>query len=312
MKKLTTKQFIEKAKSVQGNKYNYSKVNYVNAKTKVCIICPEHGEFWQTPDKHQQGRGCPKCADEYKGNLFRSNIQEFIQKAKLIHGNKYNYSQVNYIKATEKVEIICSVHGSFWQTPNSHLNGYGCIKCARDKMHNERVKSNNDFVSDANKIHNYKYDYSKIKYFNAHTKVTITCPIHGDFEQTPHDHLSGRSGCPICASSKGEQEIEQYLIDNKINYITQFPINIDKTINKTGIAKIDFYLPEYNCCIEYNGIQHYKYIPYFHSGGKIDFEKQKLRDEFVRNYCINNNIKLIEIKYTDNILNVLTSYYNKN
>lgn len=306
MKKLTTKDWTKKVKEIHGNKYSYSKVQYINAKTKVIIICPIHGDFEQTPDHHQRGRGCPKCALEYKSKLFRSNTQEFITKAQKIHGDKYDYSQVDYIKASEKVKIICPKHGVFLQTPNEHLSGYGCIKCAHDKLHTERVKDISVFVEQANKVHNQKYSYSKVQYLNAHTKVCIVCPEHGEFWQTPHDHLNGKCGCPSCNLSKGEREVAKYLKERGIEFISQYEIPIDSRINSSGKAYIDFYLPRYNTFIEFNGVQHYIPIEYF--GGKLKYENYQIpRDNYIENYCQNNHISLIKISYTDDVNNVLQS-----
>lgn len=310
MKKLTTKEWIDKVQTIHDGKYNYDKVKYINAKTKVIITCPIHGDFEQTPDKHQQGRGCPKCAIKYKANFLKSNTQEFIQKAIKIHGSRYDYSKVNYVKASEKVEIICPIHGSFYQRPNDHLSGYGCIKCANDKMHYERVKNIDTFIEESNIIHNNKYDYSKINYYNAHTKVCIICPKHGEFWQTPASHLKG-SGCPICKESKGEQKVRKYLNLHNINYIDQYEINIDKNINFSGKAYLDFYLPDYNIAIEYNGIQHYIPIKYF--GGELKFNEYQIpRDDFIKNYCEKHNIKLIILKYTDDIENILSTIISRN
>ena len=105
--KLTTEEFINKAKDVHGDKYDYSKVEYINRRTEVCIICPECGEFQQTPHSHLAGNGCPKC----KGWVF--NTEDFIDKAKKVHSDKYDYSEVVYTKSCEKVKIICSTHGEF-------------------------------------------------------------------------------------------------------------------------------------------------------------------------------------------------------
>ena len=121
MRKLTTQEFIEKAKKVHGNKYNYSKVEYIKSELKVCIICPEHEEFWQIANAHLQGQGCPEC----NGRNKPITKEYFVQQAVKIHGNRYDYSKVNYVKASEKVEIICPIHGSFYQRPNDHLSGYG-------------------------------------------------------------------------------------------------------------------------------------------------------------------------------------------
>ena len=186
-KKLTKEEFIKRAKEVHGDKYDYSKVNYVNSSTKVTIICPKHGEFEQTPNLHLKSQGCPNCSGNKK-----MTIEEFIKRAKKVHGDKYDYSKVKYVNAMTKVTIICPIHGEFEQTPAKHLSGSGCIRCVKKKQ-----LTTEEFIEKAREVHGDKYDYSKVNYVNTYTKVTIICPIHGDFEQTPNAHLAGQ-GCPIC------------------------------------------------------------------------------------------------------------------
>ena len=185
--------FIEKARKIHGQKYDYSKVDYKGTDTKVCIICPEHGEFWQIPNSHLQGQGCPKCGVEKCANSLRLTTEEFIRRAKEVHGDKYDYSKVEYINNSTKVCIICPEHGEFWQTPIGHLSSKGCAKCARNIQ-----LTTEDFIKKANERHNNKYDYSKVEYVNTHTKVCIICPEHGEFWQTPANHLKG-FGCNVCA-----------------------------------------------------------------------------------------------------------------
>ena len=134
MSKKTTEEFIHEARKKHGNKYDYSKVVYLNNHTKICIICPKHGEFWQLPLNHLSGRGCPKCAHEGNGERCRSSKKEFIKKAREKHGDKYDYSKVEYVNCETKVCIICPQHGEFWQSPNSHLIGHGCPKCKRNQL----------------------------------------------------------------------------------------------------------------------------------------------------------------------------------
>ena len=140
-KRFTKDEFCKKARSVHGEKYDYSKVDYVNSKTKVCIICPKHGSFWQTPSDHFSGCGCPKCANEHRNDWRRLDTALFIKKAKKIHGEKYDYSKVDYKKSSEKVCIVCPKHGEFWQTPNKHLLGRGCSLCFRERL-NAFVRTN--------------------------------------------------------------------------------------------------------------------------------------------------------------------------
>ena len=369
--KLTTQEFIEKAQKVHGDKYDYSKVVYNGAHDKVCIICPEHGEFWMKPNNHLSGQNCPKCALIKNGLNQRKSTEQFINLAKEIHKNKYDYSLVNYIKSTIPVTIICPKHGKFEQSPNSHLQGCGCPKCAYEKIALKNTKStelfikqaslvhNNfynynktiynkaqekiiitcpihgdfeqvayahlqgqgcpkcanknvtteEFIEKAKKIHSDKYSYDKVNYINNITKVIITCPVHGDFEQTPNQHLNGR-GCPKCVQSKGESIIEGYLKLNNINYIYQYNIPINTDINSTGKCAIDFYLPDYDLYIEFNGMQHY--MPIEHFGGELKFQWQQKRDNYVIEYCKD---KLLEIKFTESknkIYNLINEFIKRN
>lgn len=186
--KLNTSIFISKAINIHGDVYDYSQVEYVNMKTKVKIICSEHGVFEQTPDKHLHGRcGCPICAGNQK-----SNSSDFIKKSLAVHGDVYDYSLVEYINNRTSVNIICSVHGVFQQLPFNHLTGKGCPKCA-----NNVLLSNDEFVDKANRIHNYFYDYSDVEYNGNRSEVSIKCPLHGLFQQVAYVHLNG-SGCPLC------------------------------------------------------------------------------------------------------------------
>lgn len=186
MKKLTTTDFITRLKSVHGDKYDYSKVKYVNSNTKVTLICPKHGEFETKPSHLLDGHGCPHCVNRYV------TTEKFIEKAKMVHGEKYDYSKVNYTNNSTKVCIICPKHGEFWQSPYLHLKGSGCPRC------NGGVKMDlREFVEKSNKIHDNFYDYSKVEYINAKTRVCVTCPKHGEFLITPEQHLRGH-GCKEC------------------------------------------------------------------------------------------------------------------
>ena len=214
--------FIEKAKSIHSNKYDYSKVEYTNCDTKVCIICPEHGEFWQTPYVHNNLKcGCPKCGHVKTNNAKKLNKQQFIEKAREVHGNKYDYSKVEYINSQTKVCIICPEHGEFLQTPSAHLNGQGCSKCFSNKKRILYSFNKQQFIEKAKSIHGNKYNYSKINYINANTKVCIICPEHGEFWQTPYVHNNLKCGCPKCGrinASLGEtMKVEDFI--NKVREV---------------------------------------------------------------------------------------------
>ena len=187
--------FISYAQRLHNNFYDYELVDYVNNYTKVKIICPIHGVFEQTPNSHLSGHGCSvcgliKCANIQKDN--RSNTDEFIQKAETVHGKIYNYSETKYSGAHTKIQIICPEHGGFEQRPHAHLNGQGCPTCKGGiRLTTEK------FIEKATKVHNNKFDYSLVEYTNSRIRIKIICPIHGVFEQVPHDHITGR-GCALC------------------------------------------------------------------------------------------------------------------
>ena len=190
-----TENFIVRAKTVHGEKYDYSKVEYIRAVERVIIICKEHGEFPQTPDCHMSGRGCHKCAGTNK-----KTTEEFIIRAKTVHGEKYDYSKVEYVTAHVKIKIICKEHGEFTQTANSHIKGNGCRDCGLIKIANSRRSNVNDFILKARKIHGDKYNYSESIYKNTDTPLIITCPKHSNFLQTPYKHLLGQ-GCSKCSGN---------------------------------------------------------------------------------------------------------------
>jgi hypothetical protein len=297
-RQLTTEKFIIKAKEVHNNKYDYSLVNYQNNQTKIIINCPIHGIFEQKPSKHLSGQTCKKCATSTVNLLKKKTNLKFIEESVLIHDNKYDYSISNYQNAITPINIICPIHGEFKQIPSTHLKGKGCPKCAG------KNKTTSEYIKEVNLTHNSMYDYSLVKYENSLTKINIICPIHGIFEQTPNAHLSGH-GCSICKESKGEKEITKFLIENKIKFIKQHTFDDCKNIKK---LPFDFYLPEYNICVEFNGEQHYKPIKHF--GGLPRFKKQLITDKIKNDYCINNNLKLLIISYNENVFKSLNLFFN--
>lgn len=183
--------FIKKAKDIHGDKYDYSNVNYEDYNKRVCIICPKHGEFYQTPHNHLSGHGCSKCANERLSVLQRRSIEDFVRRAREIHGDKYDYSKVEYVNAHTKVCLTCPKHGVFYIRPYNFLNKKGCYMCGREQCSKKLSLSTLDFVSRAREVHGDKYDYSKVEYTNNHTKVCIIHSEYGEFWQTPSTHLKG-------------------------------------------------------------------------------------------------------------------------
>lgn len=219
---VSTERFIEKAREVHGDKYDYSKVKYVNPSTPVTIICPEHGEFQQKPSLHLCGNGCKECS----GNV-RMTTERFIRKAQELYGDKYDYSKSRVVGNNKvKVCVFCRTHGEFWVSPNAHLRGIECPKC-----YGTPKKTTEQFIEEARKVHGDKYDYSKADYQGGRVKVCIICPVHGEFWQNPYTHIKGGQ-CPECS---GTQRITEEVFlrrapiihENKYDYSKVYFSNVN-------------------------------------------------------------------------------------
>jgi Zn finger protein HypA/HybF involved in hydrogenase expression len=220
--------------------------------------------------------------------------EEFIDQCRKKHGDEYDYSLVEYTNTTNKIKIICKTHGIFEQVADHHKRGRKCPNCGGF------VKNTDTFISDSIKVHGLKYNYSLVNYINNRIPVIIICEKHGEFEQIPKHHLTG-SGCPICNKSKGEVVIINLLKELNIKYKRQK--TFDGCKDKKEL-QFDFYLYKYNMCVEYDGIQHFKVIERF--GGVEGFERRLFLDNIKTQYCLDNNIALIRIRYDENILDKLS------
>lgn len=234
----TTKWFIKQAKKIHNNKYNYSLTVYKNTITKITIICPNHGEFKQTPNGHLQGRGCPKC-----GGSKLLTTEECIKQFKQVHGNKYDYSLVKYKNAKSKINVICLLHGTWLIKPTNHLSGYGCPDCGGSKPLDKKT-----FVFRAKKIHGTKYNYKLVKYINLHSKVTILCKLHGVFKQRPMAHVNLAQGCPKCNYTISKPEAEWL---DSLNIPKNYRNKTIKVNNKR--FNVDGFDPKTNTVYEFNG-----------------------------------------------------------
>jgi hypothetical protein len=275
--KHTAEYFITKAREVHGSKYDYSKVEYDGLKPTVCIICPEHGEFWQSPAVHLKGHGCTECSGT---KLITKEI--FIQRSTEIHEGKYDYSKVKFASVREKVCIICPEHGQFIQLARYHMYGGNCPKCVGNLP-----LSNEEFIEKAKAVHKDRYDYSKVEYKNTAEKVCIICPEHGEFFQTPNNHLFG-AGCPTCPQSNLEGEVRQFLINNDINFEQEKGFDW-LTFNRR--MYLDFFLPDYGIAIECQGGQHF--FPSELFGGEQGFHLTVERDEVKKDLCTQHGIKIL-------------------
>lgn len=213
--------------------------------------------------------------------------EEFIYKAREVHGDKYDYSLVNYINNHTTVRIVCPIHGEFEQKPVYHINcKSGCPKCSN--YNKVKRKTKEQFIKDAQQIHGDRYDYSQVKYINNKTKVKIFCREHGIFKQTPHAHIQLQQGCPFCLESKLEREMREILIYEGIDFEQQ------KTFDWLKLKKqlhLDFYLPKKNIAIECQGEQHFIEKDYF--GGKTTLDKIIERDKEKEILCNKYGIKLL-------------------
>jgi very-short-patch-repair endonuclease len=284
--------FIEKSNKRHNFKYNYSKVKYVNSTTKVEIICSEHGSFFVRPDAHVRKVGCPSCNGGIKYTKY-----DFIKKAKQKHNNYYNYEKVDYINSSKKVIINCPKHGDFYMAPANHLIGQKCPSCSGVKQ-----KTTKDFIIESIIIHNNKYSYEMTNYKNNRNKVIIECPEHGFFEQNPKDHLKGH-GCPKCSNhSKGEEKIEKILNNLGIYFIREYKFDDCLSINKNKLP-FDFYLPDFNTIIEFDGRQHFEPVSVF--GGEEYYNILKENDKIRNEWCLMKKINLIRVSYLDDFKSLI-------
>jgi hypothetical protein len=226
--------------------------------------------------------------------MWKLTTNDFIEKAINIHGNKYDYSMSIYNGSMTSIDIICKEHGKFQQTPNRHLCGRGCPKCGKIKQSNSRRNTTESFINQAINIHGNKYDYSIVEYFDSRVNVKIICPKHGIFYQKPNNHLKG-FGCSQCnIKSFGELLIKKWLSKNDIKYEIQKSFSDCKNVIH---LRYDFYLPNMNLLIEYDGEPHFKVIDYL--GGKEGLTYRQKNDMIKTEYAERNNIKLLRISYKE-------------
>jgi hypothetical protein len=229
-KRLTTRKIVKRSRQVHGDdKYDYSEVEYISVHTKIKIFCKKHEKyFWQRPHVHMYGSGCPDCGMESSVEKRRSSRDEFEEKSRIVHGDKYDYSEVEYVNVDTKVKIYCKKHEKhFEQTPYDHTSGRGCPDCGMESRVEKRRSSRDEFEEKSKIVHGDKYDYSEVEYVNNHTKVKIYCKKHGKyFEQAPSHHLNGR-GCHDCGRNSVSKSGTEWLNSLEIGDLEmEFPITI--------------------------------------------------------------------------------------
>lgn len=296
-KRLTKEEFVEKAKRIHGNKYDYEAIEYIDIKTEVLIYCKTCQEYFkQKPRSHLAGNGCANC------NGRKYTTKKFISLLEKVFENKYIYFGDNF-KSNTKIKVLCKIHNIFFFKRIDHLlEGSGCPICLKEKI----TKTSEEFIKQANSIHNNKYDYSQIEYINNRKKIKIFCKEHNEyFWQLPSNHLKGKVGCKYCIpKSKGENIIKDWLIMKGIKFEFQKRF---KNCKDKQLLSFDFYLPEYNLCIEFQGSQHFNPAMQITRAkskekGLAWFKLQQYHDKIKKEYCKQNGIKFLEITYKEDIV----------
>lgn len=290
-------QYIQEHLSNDFEFISYKDPQHIEVKCKKC------GNIRITSTGNLLKYGCKVCSNNKANKLKTMTLQEFIDKAKNIHENQYDYSKVNYINYHTKVCIICPIHGEFWITPAKHLSGQKCPKCRG------KYTTKEDFIKQAQEIHGTFYSYDKVEYINKVTPVTLVCPIHGEFNIKPVDHINSKCGCHKCKESSGEKLVNSILESLNISFTRE--VSILNPYNPNHNFRVDFYIDYKNSkyIIEYNGPQHYKAFKLM--GGELGYQIRKSRDENLRQYCKDNNINLLEIKYNDkNVQELIQQFLN--
>lgn len=294
--KCNLEKVVNKANEIHNHKYDYSLIDkYKNNRIKYPIVCHEkdkngveHGVFYQDFDHHiNRKHGCPHCS----GNAKRT-LESFINDARSVHGDKYDYSRSEYNGIHTPLTIICPIHGEFLQAPNDHLRGQGCPGCKGQKIWDSRGRLTvSDVKEQFKNVYGDLYDYSLFtEYTNNRTKIPVLCKKHGIFYVTPNNHLRGR-GCPHCAQSKLEKEVFDWLTENNIDFIAQY--RYDESNSKNSL---DFYLIKENTAIECQGRQHFKPVDFAGRGeewAKKEFIKNIQRDIYKNQLCKGKGIRLL-------------------
>ena len=301
----TNEQFILEAENIHKDEnelpiYDYSMVEYKSCHKKIIIICKVHGQFEQAPSAHISGSGCNDCGMINRATKQTFTKEEFIQKAKEKHGDKFDYSQVNYINSQTKITLKCNICDCiFEQLPNSHLQGYGCDKCAHMINHENQKLTKEEITIRGKETHGDKFDYSLVSYINTKTPIQIKCnKCNNVFEQLLDNHIKQNKGCPLCDGRITEKILHDYLKSLYPNVIKEFK---QKWCKSKKYLPFDNCIPELNIIIELDGIQHFEQVMNWKSpeeNHKTDKYKMKCANE--NGFCV------IRIIQTD----VLREKYN--
>ena len=320
---VTKLEFLNCLNANQLKKYNYAFVPAVltGKNTKIKIFCNDCGVYFeQNFYSHKNGNGCRKCQYKTLSEKLKKSFDEFVESAKNIHGEAYTYFDNNYIKNNVKIGIMCNVCGTkFHQTPGNHIMGHGCPSeiCVSEKISSKNKISKTEFIEQSKTIFGDAFTYHN--YDGKHGKIEIRCLVCDHmFFRNGRDHLNSL-GCPNCSTDKslGEKIIRQYLDGLNIFYEREKTFSDLRGISKYAILKFDFYLQEYNLVIEFDGIHHFVYYSFSNKNKLTETEKtmeiqrRQRNDRIKDEYCHLKGIKMMRIKYTENIEDRLNAEFKK-
>ena len=276
--------------------------NYIDTKTKIKHKCNRCGNIYeQTPNKHLiRGQGCRKCGRRKMiisrtGKTKKKTTEEYIKECK---EKGLDLPIEDYKGANIKINHKCKQGHIYPQRPSNHLKGHRCPKC----------KGNYSYTSEEyiQECKEKGLDLPIEDYVNAKTEINHICQKGHIYSQTPHKHLNRKQGCPVCSESHGEKFIRNYLDKHNIKYKPQKKF---KDLKDKTYLSYDFYLPDYNILIEYQGIQHYESIDYF--GGKSKFKKQQYHDIIKQRFAEENRYRLLRPTYKTDTQEKINRYLNR-
>lgn len=303
---LSNDTFLARALKVHGDRYDYSDTVYRGAHQYVTIRCREHGPFRQKANNHWHGNGCPACRDTASRERHAWGPSEFLERARVAHGTRYDLSRARYVNAWTKILASCGEHGDFEQYPAHLVRGVGCPGCANDRRGDAFRMPTEQFLARARTTHGDRYDYPGVTFANLREHIDIICRRHGAFRQTAWAHIAG-AGCPQCVSSRGERAVAAWLEQRGIAFIHQW-MDHDCVVN-TGRARFDFYLPDRRAIIEYDGEQHFAPVTFGADMSEADaLEQLELRQivDFLKDdWAAGQGLRMIRVRYDEEVADVL-------
>lgn len=311
---LCNHKFVKRAKEIHGDKYDYSNTKYIGSAEKLEIYCNTCKDVFTIPaNSHTQGRGCMICSMKARSANNWISLETFIEKCKEVHGDYYSYDKViSYEGGKSIVKVFCTHCKEYFEIKAAyHLHSKnGCTICSGERQAKDRRITKEEVVVKAREIHGDLYEYKFLGEIKSNKDFFIViCAKHGEVSQRIADHIHKGCGCNQCNKSKGEIKIEKWLKANNIEFLVEETFEDCKNVN---VLPFDFYLPENNTLIEYQGEQHTNLIPYFHKTEE-HFEDQQKRDKIKKEYAVDNGYTFIEIHYHefDNIEKILEGHITK-